>query len=474
MIEARDESNHLGSIVRFNDGVSPSAAVVHLPQDFVVGDVRWPRKQGVGDLEGRRVMVPSKVFGQSDRDGHGGYAGTVKRDTGWRVTIHFFIDGKDITFACEQVRDWLLDAQDKAANAAWEEQAPSTTPARWPCDVIFCSFPLQHGIHPSLLKRFCALSELMAGVDIRKVDAGHPLAGTRYSLGLYATRDFRRGVTIGQYSGMLEPSGPCRRWSQTSEGRFDIALDTAEALSSAQGLTLDAKFVGNEGRIINDFRGIAEEHNVRFRTSSHPTKGVWVDIVVTRAITHGEEILADYDYGMRRDDDQPSTTRKAAPSSASTSAEAGAASKGKRKASSAQPPPAQPPPAKRRSAKAKANEDEDEQQPQRQAESEEASGAAEEAAEAELVNFACNKCLRTGDACSMLLCDGLECDVALHTYCCDPPLAVAPAGDWYCFVCSTKRQATHQLTGRQQMRYLRQLEDARRAEEARRADELVR
>jgi hypothetical protein len=74
----------------------------------------------------------------------------------------------------------------------------------------------------------------------------------------------------------------------------------------------------------------------------------------------------------------------------------------------------------------------------------------------------------------MLLCDGLDCDVALHTYCCDPPLAVAPAGDWYCFVCSTKRQATHQLTGRQQMRYLRQLEDARRAEEARRADELVR
>ena len=310
MIEARDESFHLGSIVRFNDGVSPSAAVIHLPQDFVDGDVRWPRKQGVGDLEGRRVMVPSKVFGQTDRDGHGGYAGTVKRDTGWRATIHFFIDGKEITFACEKARDWLLDDRDKAANAAWEEQAPSTMPARWPCDVIFCSFPLQQGIHPGLLKRFCALSELMAGVDIRTVDAGHPLAGTRYSLGLFATRDFRRGVTIGQYSGMLEPSGRCRRWSQTSEGRFDIALDTAEALSSAQGLTLDAKFVGNEGRIINDFRGIAEENNVRFRTSSHPTKSVWVDIVATRAIAHGEEILADYDYGMRREDDQPSTTRQ--------------------------------------------------------------------------------------------------------------------------------------------------------------------
>ncbi|NBO46744.1 MAG: hypothetical protein EBU85_07060, partial [Actinobacteria bacterium] len=42
---------------------------------------------------------------------------------------------ESLALACEQVRDWLLDAQDKAANAAWEEQAPSTTPARWPCDV---------------------------------------------------------------------------------------------------------------------------------------------------------------------------------------------------------------------------------------------------------------------------------------------------------------------------------------------------
>ena len=93
-------------------------------------------------------------------------------------------------------------------------------------------------------------------------------------------------------------------------GRFDIALDTADGLSSAQGLTLDAKFVGNEGRIINDFQGIAPENNVRFCTASHPTKGVWVDII-TCAIAGGEEILADYDYGMLRDDDQqPSATRQ--------------------------------------------------------------------------------------------------------------------------------------------------------------------
>ena len=30
---------------------------------------------------------------------------------------------------------------------------------------------------------------------------------------------------------------------------------------------------------------------------------IWVDIVATRAIERGEEILCDYDYGMRDDDD---------------------------------------------------------------------------------------------------------------------------------------------------------------------------
>ena len=82
----------------------------------------------------------------------------------------------------------------------------------------------------------------------------------------------------------------------------------------------------------------------------------------------------------------------------------------------------------------------------------------EEAGEDENDNdFACSKCLRRGDAVQMLLCDGEGCNIAQHTYCCDPPLLVAPAGDWFCFTCSLQRQATHNLTGRQQMRCLLQL-----------------
>ena len=56
--------------------------------------------------------------------------------------------------------------------------------------------------------------------------------------------------------------------------------------------------MGNEGRSINHFRGIAPSGNVRFRTCAHPSTGLCVEIIVTRAIAQGEEILADYDYGM--------------------------------------------------------------------------------------------------------------------------------------------------------------------------------
>ena len=52
---------------------------------------------------------------------------------------------------------------------------------------------------------------------------------------------------------------------------------------------LDAKHVGNEGRMINHFRGIAREGNVRFRTRAHPSRGIWVDIIATCTIADGEE-----------------------------------------------------------------------------------------------------------------------------------------------------------------------------------------
>ena len=50
-------------------------------------------------------------------------------------------------------------------------------------------------------------------------------------------------------------------------------------------------------------------------------------------------------------------------------------------------------------------------------------------------DVACIACEWTGDGGRMLLCDGLDgtCPVACHTYCCVPPLKVAPEGEWQRF-----------------------------------------
>ena len=88
-------------------------------------------------------------------------------------------------------------------------------------------------------------------------------------------------------------------------------------------------------------------------------------------------------------------------------------------------------------------------------------------------DVACLKCNRTGDAGNMLLCDGDDCKNGCHTYCCDPPLACAPAGDWYCPSCKLKREQVaddlshfENMSGRQQMRYLAELQEKKEKEEA--------
>ncbi len=42
------------------------------------------------------------------------------------------------------------------------------------------------------------------------------------------------------------------------------------------------------------------------------------------------------------------------------------------------------------------------------------------------------------DSAKLLCCDGMDhfgCTAVYHTYCCDPPLARPPPGDWFCPAC---------------------------------------
>jgi len=289
-----EETSNGATIVRFEN---EEAILVLLPLDFESGDVRWPVQQQL-HLEGRRVLVPLSVFGQEDDDDLGGYAGVIKRARGGAVVVYFPVDGKETKFAASSVGDWLLDAKDARAASEWELKVPMQPPHGWPREVLFCSLPLQEGFQANqrLLKTYCRLSECMAGVAIKQVDPGHPLSGTSHDRGLFATSNVRRGATLGSYAGVIRNAGTPRMYCDT-EGAYDIHLDTSCLPCYSGDLVLDAKEVGNESRFINDYRNIAAARNVRFMTIADARKGVWVDVIATRPIIAGEEILVDYDDG---------------------------------------------------------------------------------------------------------------------------------------------------------------------------------
>ena len=289
-----EDTSTWATLVRFNTGEAMQH--VFLPLDFESGDVRWPAEQ-TSHLEGRRVLVPLEVFGQDEDERYAGIIKTVNRGSS---VVYFPVDGKEVKFSASLASEWLVDAEDAHVVAEWELKVPLLPPAGWQGEVLFCSLPLQEGTlyqaNQRLLKTYCRLSERMAGVEIRRVDANHPLSGSRHDHGLYATLAFKRGACLGSYAGVIRNASKPRA-PQNSEGAYDIHLDTSCLPCYSGDIVLDAKEVGNESRFINDYRGIAAARNVRFETVANARKGIWVDVIVTRPIAAGEEILVDYDDG---------------------------------------------------------------------------------------------------------------------------------------------------------------------------------
>ena len=287
------EADKWGTTVRFED--SDEAVKVQLSGDFKCGHVRHARPQVTSyqaEWEGKKVLVPASFFGQM---GDERYAGVVQTATCRSVSIFFPIDAKVARFPMDQVRECIVD--DATKKGVWERLVPRLVPDGWPGEVLFCSFPLQEGVHTTaLLKKLCMLSELMPGVSIRPVPPDHPCYGTGFARGLFATKTFQPYHTIGTYAGVIgdaEGTGT-QKAQRPQEGQFAIDLDIAQSMGSAIKIEIDAKYVGNETRFINDYRGIALRPNVEFCTKACARKGLWVDVKAAVDIYDGDEILVDY------------------------------------------------------------------------------------------------------------------------------------------------------------------------------------
>ena len=103
---------------------------------------------------------------------------------------------------------------------------------------------------------------------------------------------------LGAYAGCLGESLPQSCWSRRGAarhvGQYSINLDIAQSMGRAVCIEIDARFVGNESRYINDYRGVASQPNVEFCTKADAQKGIWVAIKVAADICCGEEILVNY------------------------------------------------------------------------------------------------------------------------------------------------------------------------------------
>ncbi|KAK6355032.1 hypothetical protein TWF696_004158 [Orbilia brochopaga] len=129
-------------------------------------------------------------------------------------------------------------------------------------------------------------------VSIKQIiDQTHPAAG---EYGLFATKTLPPGSHILDYLGHYHETTP----EDTDEAsNYDLVL-TRDVGGTGRGVAIDARFSGNEARMINDYRGIAAKPNAEFKERETGIMGVYV--VVNngskgfKGVRKGEEILVSY------------------------------------------------------------------------------------------------------------------------------------------------------------------------------------
>jgi hypothetical protein len=123
-------------------------------------------------------------------------------------------------------------------------------------------------------------------------DPSHPANGQH---GLFAAQNLKPGAFILAYLGRVHGGA-----GSSSESDYDLWLD------KEADVAVDAAGEGNEGRFVNDYRGVKERANAVFGTAwcerwGQLCVGVWVvgkEGARKDGIRKGEEILVSYGKGF--------------------------------------------------------------------------------------------------------------------------------------------------------------------------------
>lgn len=137
----------------------------------------------------------------------------------------------------------------------------------------------------------------VAGVKIKKIgDKTHPAYN---QCGLFAAKRLKPGSHVLDYMGIVHTGEESNALSD-----YDIALGRYKVVDSVGEkvfveIGIDAMTVGNEARMVNDYRGIGTKPNVKF--DEHVVQGEYrIGIfVMDKEIKKGEELLINYGKGER-------------------------------------------------------------------------------------------------------------------------------------------------------------------------------
>ena len=153
----------------------------------------------------------------------------------------------------------------------------------WPADVNYTHTPDMSDVSPAdkrLLRQ-----DYLPGVAIRRVtDPAHPACGQN---GLYATISFSAGDVLGEYTGKVMPG----HWG----GEYVTRLWNTGANSDYFRPGVDADKMGNELRMINDYRSVPGATGPNCKFSRAAIRGFRAALIVAiRPVAPNEEFLLDY------------------------------------------------------------------------------------------------------------------------------------------------------------------------------------
>ncbi|KAF3921907.1 hypothetical protein ABW20_dc0101129 [Dactylellina cionopaga] len=171
----------------------------------------------------------------------------------------------------------------------------------WPSDIKYLTRPILSkkldlavlgplGLNGNHGSRFSTSPS--ENVAIKKItDPSHPAVG---EYGLFATKNLSPGTHILDYLGQYHETTS----EDTDEAsNYDLVL-TRDVGGTGRGVAIDARFAGNEARMINDYRGISAKPNAEFKEREAGIMGVYVvvnnGIKGFKGVKKGEEVLVSY------------------------------------------------------------------------------------------------------------------------------------------------------------------------------------